>query len=84
MIPDAVPQKTQAPSPILELDRLAREIEDDLLAFASPGARAEWLLFKETCSTAASAGRRPFSPSDELAILVDKARRFRAVLLLAT
>jgi hypothetical protein len=68
--------------PLLELDRLAREIEDELLAFASAGAREEWTRFKEACSTAAGAApRRVVAPEDELAFLVDKARRFRAVLL---
>jgi hypothetical protein len=56
-----------------ELDLLVTEIEGQLLAFASAGARTEWTTFRENCSSARG---------DELDILVGKARRFREVLLL--
>jgi hypothetical protein len=84
MLPTVVIPRTHSREPLLELDRLAREIEDDLLSFASDGARAEWSRFKELCSTAAGAKPRGLAaPENELPILVDKARRFRAVLLLS-
>ena len=67
-----------------ELDELVTEIEGQLLAFASSSARTEWGLFRETCSSAASARPRAFATTDDdLAILLSKARRFREVLLLA-
>jgi hypothetical protein len=83
MLPTVALPKTRPDSrDLLELDRLSREIEDDLLAFASASAREEWSRFMEICLTAASA-KHLVAPENELPILVDKARRFRAVLLLA-
>lgn len=75
---------THATRNLLELERLVSEIEGQLLSFASSGARLEWTRFRESCSTAATATARTFGTlDDDSAILVSKARRFRAVILLA-
>lgn len=72
------------PRELVELQQLVTEIEGQLLAFASPGARTEWGHFRQTCSSAATVRPRAMGhATDEVAILVEKARRFRALLLLA-
>jgi hypothetical protein len=60
---------------LVELQTLVTEIEGALLRFASSDARTEWSRFRETCASAAK--------GEDLEILVGKARRFRAVLLVA-
>jgi len=63
-------------SPVqVELHTLVNEIEGSLLRFASFDARTEWTRFREACASTAK--------GQELEILVGKARRFRAVLLVA-
>lgn len=63
-------------SPVLaELQTLVTEIEGTLLRFASSDARTEWTRFRETCAAPAK--------GQDLEILVGKAKRFRAVLLVA-
>jgi hypothetical protein len=67
----------------VELERLLTEIEGSLLSFASAGARDEWMRFRQVCAAATVARPRVSSGEESLGILVDKARRFREVLLLA-
>jgi hypothetical protein len=67
-----------------ELETLVTEIEGNLLQFASSGARSEWSTFRESCVSAESDLTKSFGTAhDDLEILVSKARRFRAVLLMA-
>jgi hypothetical protein len=74
-----------APRALNELQRLVKEIEGQLLAFASADARTEWNRFRESCASAATPRPEVFATAaaDDLAVLVNKARRFREVILLA-
>jgi hypothetical protein len=72
------------PRELVELQQLVTEIEGQLLAFASPDARSEWGNFRQSCSSAASVSPRAMGrTTDDVSILVEKARRFRALLLLS-
>ena len=60
-----------------ELDRVASEVDDGLLSFASPEARREWMAFRPRWRAAPDAAT---IVEDDLIVVVQKARRFRAIL----
>jgi hypothetical protein len=70
---------------VLELSEIADEIDGGLLHVASPGARTEWLVFRTRWPSAANSrcGSGPWR-DDDVAFLVDKARRFRDILAAAS
>jgi hypothetical protein len=64
-----------------ESEALAREIEDRLIAYASPDARLEWDALRARWPW--SGPRRPSidaSSDDEPEIVIGKVRRFKAIL----
>jgi hypothetical protein len=64
-----------------ESEVLAREIEDNLLAFASPAARLEWDALRARWPWPEQ--RRPggdASSDDEPSVVIVKVRRFKAIL----
>jgi hypothetical protein len=64
-----------------ESEALARDIEDGLLAFASPDARLEWDALRARWPW--SGQRRPggdASSDDEPSVVIVKVRRFKAIL----
>jgi hypothetical protein len=64
-----------------ESEALAREIEDRLIAYASPDARMEWDALRARWPW--SGQRRQSvdaSPDDEPEIVIGKVRRFKAIL----
>ena len=60
-----------------ELDRVASEIDDGLLSFASPEARQEWT---SVCSRWRAASSATAIVGDDLVVVVQKVRRFSAIL----
>jgi hypothetical protein len=64
-----------------ESETLAREIEDRLIAYASPDARLEWDALRARWPW--SGRRRPSTEAsldDEPGIVIGKVRRFKAIL----
>jgi hypothetical protein len=64
-----------------ESEALAREIEDRLIAYASPDARMEWDALRARWPW--SGQRHPpvdASPDDEPEVVIGKVRRFKAIL----
>jgi hypothetical protein len=74
--------KTHAEHLVIEAESLARDIDDGLLAYASPDARMEWAALRARWPWASSLHpSSPISSKDEdLAVIVGKVRRFRAIL----
>jgi len=60
-----------------ELDRVASEINDGLLSFASPAARDEWGSVRSRWWPAPPAATLG---DDDLVVVVQKVRRFSAIL----
>jgi len=60
-----------------ELDRVASEINDGLLAFASPEARHEWT---SVCSRLRPALNAAAIVGDDLVVAMQKVRRFTEIL----
>jgi hypothetical protein len=60
-----------------ELDRIASEIDEGLLAFASPEARREWTALWSRWQAASTAATHV---DDDLVVDVQKVRRFSAIL----
>jgi hypothetical protein len=62
---------------VAEAQALTREIDGELLAFASPDARAEWEAVRASFTSPAAEASN-FEP--QLPITLAKARRFKAIL----
>jgi hypothetical protein len=60
-----------------ELHRAAEEIDDGLLSFASPEARREWMSLRPRWQAASGAAA---IVDDDLVVVVQKVRRFSAIL----
>jgi hypothetical protein len=64
-----------------EVDEAAREIDESLLPFASSEAREEWHLLRARWPMVAVSDHSSLAADDELAVVVGKVQRFRAILL---
>ena len=60
-----------------ELDRVASEIDDGLLSFASPEARREWT---SVCSRWRASSNAIAIADEDLVVVVRKVQRFSAIL----
>lgn len=60
-----------------ELDRIASEIDDGLLSFASPEARREWM---SVCSRWRPPSNAAALNDDDLVVVVQKVNRFSEIL----
>jgi hypothetical protein len=67
---------------VIEGESLAKEIDDALIAYASPDARMEWAALRARWPSAVGQHHTPAiaAEEDDLAIIVGKVRRFRAIL----